>query len=125
MARGMPAAGMEQYEVGDFLDPGWGPGMEYSGVWEHTCFCAIDPALRRRYAEAAAGLLGPGGILAGVFYLDPHHPGESQDGPPFGVTAAELDATFGPWFERIDGWVPESAYAGREGREWVGIFRRR
>lgn len=124
-AREIPVAGGERYEVGDFLDPGWWQGKHYAGIWEHTCFCAINPALRPRYAEAAAGLLDPGGIFAGVFYLEPHKPGESQEGPPFGATADELDELFRPWFERIDGWVPGAAYTGREGREWVAIYRRR
>lgn len=124
-AREMPVAGGERYEVGDFLDPGWRQGKRYAGIWEHTCFCAIHPALRPRYVEAAAGLLDSGGIFAGVFYLDPHKPGESQEGPPFGVTVEELDGYFGPWFERIDGWVPGATYAGREGREWVAIYRKR
>lgn len=125
-ARELPAAAGETYEVGDFLDPAWREGRRYTAIWEHTCFCAIDPALRSRYAEAAAGLLESGHVLVGVFYLQPLKPGEEpHEGPPFGVTVAELDETFGPWFERIDGWVPERAYDGREGREWVGIYRRR
>lgn len=125
MAAGMPAVGSERYEEGDFLDPQWRQGRTFSAIWEHTCFCAIDPALRQRYAEAAAGLLGEGGVFAGVFYLDPHKPGESQEGPPFGVTADELDELFRPWFDRVDGWVPTTAYPGREGREWLAVFKRR
>ena len=124
LARGIPATGGELYECGDFLDPAWRVGRAFTAVWEHTCFCAINPALRTRYAEAAAGLLGPGQVLVGVFYLTPElDPDES--GPPFQVSIEELDAIFGPWFERIGGWVPQRAYASREGREWVGIFRRK
>ncbi|MES2923793.1 MAG: methyltransferase domain-containing protein [Verrucomicrobiota bacterium] len=123
-AREFPTAGKESYELGDFLDPAWRQGREFSAVWEHTCFCAIDPCERGRYEEAVAGCLPVGGLLAGVFYLNPYDPGEEECGPPFGVTVAELDAWFSPWFERVDGWVPHGAYPGREEREWLGLFRK-
>lgn len=122
-ASALPAVADESYEVGDFLDPAWRTGRGFSAVWEHTCFCAIDPALRARYAEAVAGLLAADRIFVGVFYLTPDD-SDGEPGPPFKTSIAELEETFGPWFERIDGWVPQQAYAGREGREWVGIFRR-
>jgi SAM-dependent methyltransferase len=117
-------AGAENYEVGDFLEPAWRVGREFSAIWEHTCFCAIDPGERARYAAAAAGCLAEGGLLAGVFFLTPFDPGEAAVGPPFAVTLAELEVLFSPWFERVAGWVPDAAYPGREGREWLGLFRK-
>jgi methyl halide transferase len=123
-ARELSQTAMETYELGDFLDPAWRVGREFSAVWEHTCFCAIDPGDRQRYAEAVAGCLKEGGLLAGVFFLTPFDPGEDHTGPPFASTVEELDAWFSPWFERIDGWVPNRAYPGRENREWLGIFRK-
>ncbi|MCU0782271.1 MAG: TPMT family class I SAM-dependent methyltransferase [Akkermansiaceae bacterium] len=124
MARQYPAAGSEGYECGDFLKPSWLAGRGFSAIWEHTCFCAIDPAQRPAYARAAAAVLAPGRHLFGVFYLRPHRPGEPDDGPPFGVTVEGLDAVFGHWFERLDGWVPRRAYPGRKGREWLAVYRR-
>jgi SAM-dependent methyltransferase len=112
------------FEHGDFLDPAWSQGRKFKAIWEHTCFCAIDPTLRGAYARAIAAVLDPGGIFAGVFYLTPSDPGDDDAGPPFEATIEELDALFSPWFERIDGWVPERCYPGREGREWIGIFRK-
>jgi hypothetical protein len=123
-AREFAGTGLESYELGDFLDPQWREGRQFSAIWEHTCFCAIDPADRPRYAAAAAGCLAAGGLLAGVFFLTPFDPGEEAAGPPFGTTVAELDAWFAPWFERVDGWVPAAAFPGRAGREWIGLFRR-
>lgn len=123
-AREFPQVGTEIYEAWDFLDPAWRVGREFSALWEHTCFCAIDPGDRQSYAEAAAGSLREGGLLAGVFFLNPFDPGEAAAGPPFAVTVEELDAWFSPWFERVDGWVPGAAYPGREGREWIGLFRK-
>ncbi len=123
-AAAIPCGGDASYEVGDFLNPAWRAGRVYSAIWEHTCFCAIGLDQRMAYAEAAAALLPADGIFAGVFYLIPQKAGEDDGGPPFGVSIGELDALFAPWFERIDGWTPQRAYAGREGREWVGIYRR-
>jgi methyl halide transferase len=124
-AREFPQVGTESYEVGDFLDPEWRVGREFTAIWEHTCFCAIHPGERKRYAEAAAGCLAPGGLLAGVFFLTPYDPEEEVAGPPFGTSVEELDEWFAPWFERLEGWVPQAAYPGRAGREWIGLFRRR
>ncbi len=123
-AREIPCAAPASFETGDFLDPAWQAGRVFSAIWEHTCFCALPPASRQSYATAAANLLPPGGILAGVFYLTPNDPGEENDGPPFNVSIAGLDSWFAPNFERIDGWVPQRCYPGREGREWIGIYRK-
>lgn len=123
-AREYPVAGQESYVLGNFLDPAWRAGRKFSAVWEHTCFCAIDPADRSRYATAVADCLEDGGLLAGVFFLNPFDADEVAVGPPFGVTLDELDRWFSPWFERIDGWVPDAAFPGRAGREWIGLFRK-
>lgn len=123
-AREFPVTGGESFELGNFLDPEWRVGRTFSAVWEHTCFCAINPADRGRYAEAVAGCLEEGGLLAGVFFLNPFDEGEEAVGPPFGVTMEELDTWFSPWFERVDGWVPTVAFPGRAGREWIGLFRK-
>lgn len=123
-AREMPCTGPTSYELGDFLDPAWRSGKSFSAIWEHTCFCAIPPHQRGAYAQSAAALLPSGGMLVGVFYLTPRDPGDERDGPPFGCSIEELEQTFGKWFERIDGWVPQRAYPDRVGREWIGIFRK-
>jgi len=124
LARSFLRVGSETYEVGDFLDLSWREGLSFSSIWEHTCFCAIDPARRDDYVAAAAGVLAPGSVLAGVFYLTPNDLGEEDNGPPFNVSIGELDQCFAPWFERIESWVPQRTYPGREGREWIGIYRK-
>ncbi|MFT3991249.1 MAG: methyltransferase domain-containing protein [Luteolibacter sp.] len=123
-AAAFPKAGAETYELGDFLKAAWQDGKSFAGWWEHTCFCAIPPVLRADYAKAAGKLIESGGLLAGVFYLTPNDLGEEDDGPPFNASIEEIRGLFTPWFDFLDGWVPENTYPGREGREWMGLFRR-
>jgi len=122
-----PRVGGERYEVGDlFALPPRHLGA-YDWVWEHTCFCAIDPGQRPAYADAVHAVLKPGGRLLGVFYLDPydeeHRPGE---GPPHGseleeiVSLLESDGRFALEEDRL----PARAYQGREGRERLLRFRK-
>ncbi|MEQ1859544.1 MAG: methyltransferase domain-containing protein [Chthoniobacteraceae bacterium] len=122
-ARRIQPAGTERYELGDlFALPATMRGA-FDWVWEHTCFCAIDPSLRAAYVEAVHGALKPGGHLLAVFYLDPGNssPGE---GPPFEVSVAELDRLFLPRLELLREWLPARAYPGREGREWMRLLKR-
>lgn len=105
--------------LGDFFQPRDGGA---SVIWEHTCFCAIEPSQRLDYARSAAQWLPAGGLLVGSFFLTP----ENEDpGPPYGTTVAELDATFGPAFEVVEEWEPVTGYPGRVGHEWARVMRRR
>ncbi len=123
-ARAFPRVGGESYAVGDFFQLPESYRGAFDWVWEHTCFCAIDPAMRSAYVESAAQALKSGGNFLAVFYLDPGQ-GHPSDGPPFGVSKAELDALFEVRFELVAEWLPARAYIGREGREWMRWLRRR
>ena len=91
-------------------------------VWEHTCFCAIDPDLRRRYVVSMWNALRPGGRLIGVFFINPDvEPGE---GPPFGASVSEICAVFDGYFKLEQQEDPRSYYEGREGREKILVFSR-
>lgn len=114
-AREFEGTGHESYELGNFFDAEWRRGRKFSAIWEHTCFCAIDPEDRDRYARSAADCLEEGGLLAGVFFLTPNDPGDDSAGPPFGTTVEELDARFSKWFERIGGCRRRPTPAGRGG----------
>lgn len=120
-ARAFPSAGDERYELADLfaLPPHLRGSFDW--VFEHTCFCAIDPAQRPAYVEAVAGALRPGGKVLAVFYLDP---GQSspEAGPPFEVSLAELDRLFSPRFRLLREELPARAYPGREGKEWLRVL---
>ncbi len=121
-AKAQPAVGGESYVRGDlFALPPRLRGT-FDAVFEHTCFCAIDPSLREKYVASVADALKPGGHLLAIFYLDPGlDPGET--GPPFGVTREELDASFSPRFTLLREWSPAATYPGREGRETFRLLR--
>ena len=119
-AQAFPKTGREQYVVADLFN--LQPGLRASFDWvvEHTCFCAIEPAMRSAYAAAVAGALKPGGHLFAIFYLNP-----AQDRqPPYGVAVPELDQLFSPSFAIVRQWVPPRTFAGRESRELIRLLRR-
>ena len=121
-AKAQPTIGGERYVRGDLfaLPPSLRGAFDL--VFEHTCFCAIQPDQRADYVSAVAFALVPGGHLLAVFYLDLGlDPGET--GPPFGVTREELDALFGARFKMVREWSPPATYAGRESRETCRVLQ--
>jgi methyl halide transferase len=98
------------------------PAMrEFDAVWEHTCFCAIDPARRDDYVTAVADALRPGGRLLGLFFaITP------EKGPPFGTTDAEVRHRFARRFT-VDVLRPATdSHPARLGKElWAAMTRAR
>jgi SAM-dependent methyltransferase len=95
---------------------------QYDAIVEHTCLCALPPEWRVKYRDAVASLLKPGGLLVGVFFINPEmDPGET--GPPFGISMDELTALFAEHFQVVNSRAPKTAYPGREGRECLRVLR--
>ena len=100
------------------------PEESYDLLWEHTCFCAIDPSKRGDYAAAAARAVRPKGYLLAVFFLNPDMPAGS--GPPFGVEREEIHQHFARDFELCWDLAPVDTYKPeRIGRETVMLWRRK
>lgn len=116
-----PPVGREVYLRDSVLAPDAAFHTIFDLVIEHTCFCALPPTLRSDYVRGITSLLKPGGRFFGIFYRDPDH----GDGPPFGISAAEIDALFDPFFELHSAWKPEVTFPGREGREEIRLYRKR
>ncbi len=110
------------FELADFFSLPPSLCGVFDWVWEHTCFCAIDPAMRPRYVESARRALRGGGSFLGVFYLDPGQALKS-DGPPFETTLGELDRLFSAQFTLRSEWAPARTYEGRRKREWMRLYR--
>lgn len=118
-ARDLPGA--VELVVGDVLvEPGRAPdgGDGFDGWVEHTCFCALDPAVWPRYVEAAYRRLVPGGALFGAFL---HFEG---GGPPHGTNPDELRRLFEPRFE-IEMLAPAGTFGPAGVPQLGAIFRRR
>jgi SAM-dependent methyltransferase len=126
-AREFPVAGQEVYELGDLFNLGQDFSGEFQWVFEHTCFCTMDPQQRAAYVRTIAGALRPLGFLLAIFFLNPWDEGEepAEGGPPFGVSITELDQLFEPAFEQIEERHPRCSFPGREGREIIRLLRKR
>jgi methyl halide transferase len=124
LAGQMPSAGNETYLVADLFNLPIELTNRFDLVFEHTCFCAIEPRRREEYVRAISRALKPRGSLLAVFFLNPWDPGEAPEegGPPFAVTRQELDFLFGTYFRLVEEMEPRTAYPGREGREIVRLL---
>jgi len=106
----------DQVHHQDFFDH----DSKYDLILEQTFFCALDPSLRKPYAEKMANLLKPGGKLVGVLFDKVFE----NPGPPFGGTLDEYEGYFKPYFkfnrfERCKNSIPP-----RQGIEfWINLER--
>jgi SAM-dependent methyltransferase len=87
----------------------------FDGVWEYTCYCAIDPRRRDEYVATLARIIRPGGWLLACFFPL----GSGSAGPPFPVARDEIGSRLAPHFRIVREGPPGRSAAGREGREWV------
>jgi SAM-dependent methyltransferase len=92
----------------------------FDGVWEYTCFCAIDPPRREEYASVLHAILRPGGLLLACFY--PLR--EGDDGPPFPVSRADIDRVLAGRFTALEAGPPARSVERRRGLEWLVLARR-
>ncbi len=106
-----------KFGVADFLRDR--PPFRFEWLFEHTLFCAIQPAERDAYVDAILNWLAPDGQFLAVHYLI-----LDTDGPPFGTTREEIWARFSPHFKLVREWVPRS-YPNREGLERMFWWERK
>ena len=84
----------------------------YDVVFEHTCYCAINPELRQDLVKVWNRVLAPGGHLMGVFFAM-----EKRQGPPFGGSEWELR-------QRLKNYLPifwgrwQKSVPKRQGKEF-------
>lgn len=114
-----PHAGV--VELADFFR--FVPRRPVQWIYERAFLCAMPRRLWADYAEQVARLLSPGGLLAGFFVVAAGQEA-SPTGPPFEITAAELETLLSPALERLAD-VPIAdvdslpVFAGRErGQVW-------
>ncbi len=116
-----PERGSVNYQLADVLDTKSGIGDgSFDYVFEHTCFCAIDPGRRKDYVKAVQRLLKPGGHFLAILFTNLDDPG----GPPFRTSYAEVERLFSPFFEGVRHWKPTRFYTGRENEESMCLMRK-
>jgi methyl halide transferase len=113
----------DRFVLGSLFDPpAWMRGV-FDVVLEHTCMSALPQRLRSEYRRGIDLTLRPGGLLIGVWYINPSlDPG--YEGPPFPFSLEALTALFSNDYEIVDDYVPDIAFEGREGREQLRSLRR-
>jgi methyl halide transferase len=110
-----------RFEQRDIFGLGRETAHTFDGVWEYTCYCAIDPARRDEYVRTVAAMLRPGGWLLACFF--PLR--GAGAGPPFAVSRTEVRRRFTPAFVLERAQPPLHSARGRQGREWLVFARRR
>ena len=94
--------------------------LPFDGIYERAFLCALPRREWDKWAACAAELVRPNGLLFGFFFFD-----TSAKGPPFGITAEQLDALLAPDFERIeDEPVEDSVPAFAASERWQ-VWKRR
>lgn len=121
-AQAIHPVGAERYELQDLFQPPAEALGAFDAVFEHTCFCAIDPGLREQYVARVGGLLKPGGTLLAIFFVNPDH---DEGGPPYGCPLPEFDRLFSAHFCLVHEEKDLPTYPGREHREVLRLLRTR
>ena len=113
----------DRFVVGDLFNPPPEMRAAFDVVLEHTCMSGLPPALRRDYRRGIDLTLRHGGLLIGVWFINPDlDPGD--EGPPFPFSVPDLTTLFADGYEIVADYVPDVAFSGREGRERVRVLRR-
>ena len=91
-------------------------------VYERAFLCALPRRMWCRWAERTAGLLRPGGALAGFFFFE-----DNERGPPFGISAARLGELLRPHFalESSVEIAPAESIDVFKGKERWQVWRRK
>jgi methyl halide transferase len=113
----------ERFVIGNLFEPPQEMRGAFEIVLEHTCLSALPPAMRADYRRGIDLVLRRGGLLIGVWFINPAlDPGE--EGPPYPLSIPDLTALFADGCEIVDDYVPDVSFAGREGRERLRVLRR-
>lgn len=113
----------ERFVIGSLFDPPEDLRGASDVVLEHTCMSGLHPALRADYRRGIDLTLRRGGLLIGVWFIEPDlNPGD--EGPPFPFCVPDLTALFAKGYEIVEDYVPDVAFPSRVGRERVRVLRR-
>jgi hypothetical protein len=112
-----------RFVVGDLFNPPPEMRGAFDIVLEHTCMSGLHPTLRSDYRRGIDLTLRRGGLLIGVWFIEPDlEPG--YEGPPFPFSVPDLTALFAQGYEIVEDYVPDVAFPSRMGRERLRVLRR-
>lgn len=103
-------AGRGRFLLGDLFE--YRPDQPFDLVFDHTCFCAIDPDRRSAYGRSASTWLGPGGRLISIVF--PMGKPVEHGGPPHAMSTDDLRVALGDKFALVD-----DDEADCSGRRWL------
>ena len=89
-------------------------------IYERAFLCALPRVMWPQVVARWAGRLAPGKLLAGFFFFD-----EVVKGPPFGISAAELNALMTPCFVCIDDAPAGDSIPVFQGKERWQLWQRK
>ncbi|NJL25253.1 MAG: methyltransferase domain-containing protein, partial [Calothrix sp. SM1_5_4] len=87
---------------------------QFDVVFEHTCYCAVDPSRRDELVRIWKRVLHPHGHLLGVFFVM-----EKRHGPPFGGSEWEVRRRLQKSFEALFWTRWRHSVEGRKAKELV------
>lgn len=96
------------------------PAAPYPLIYERAFLCALPRKLWTDWGKRIAGLLPPGGRLAGYFFLC-----DQLKGPPFGILPEQLEALLGENFEQLEDAAVNDSLPVFSGRERWQVWQRR
>lgn len=122
-ARALYPKQADRFIIGDLFNPAPELREAFDVVLEHTCMSGLPPDLRANYRRGIDLTLRRGGLLIGVWYINPDLE-SGYAGPPFPFSMTDLTALFADGYEIVTDYVPDVAFKGREGRERMRVLRR-
>lgn len=93
---------------------------QFDLIFEHTCYCAIDPTKRKDLVRQWRRLLSDAGYLLGVFFAMP-----TRTGPPFGGSEWELHQRLDKDFRTLIWQRFRQSIPPRLGREFLVYMQRK
>lgn len=113
----------ERFVVGDLFNPTSEMRGAFDVVLEHTCMSGLHPTLRADYRRGIDLTLKRGGLLIGVWFIEPDlDPGD--EGPPFPFSVPDLTALFAQGYEVVEDYVPDVSFPTRVKQERIRVMRR-
>ena len=98
----------------------WESARPLELIYERAFLCALPRAMWVQLAERYAALLPPGALFAGFFFFD-----DVEKGPPFGISAEQLDELLVPNFVRIEDAAVEDSIPVFAGKERWQVWQRK